>query len=120
MRTLIDANVLLRYLLDDNKEMSLAAELVIEGGAYTLPEIICEVIYVLEGVYRIPREKISSGVLSLFNVVAIEHINVVIRALLIYQNIKLDFVDCLLAARHQINGENIFTFDKKLNKFMNQ
>ena len=32
---------------------------------------------------------------------------------------SLDFVDCLLAAYHLLNGESVFTFDKKLNKHLN-
>lgn len=37
----------------------------------------------------------------------------------IYTSISLDFVDCLLIAYHKINNENIFSFDKKLNKYLN-
>ena len=47
---LVDANVILRYLLNDNQEMAQQAKAVIEGGAYTKPEIIAEVVYVLKGV----------------------------------------------------------------------
>ena len=50
---LIDANVILRYLLNDDREMSQKAKSVISEGAYTKPEIIAEVVYVLRG--GIPR-----------------------------------------------------------------
>ena len=55
---LIDANVILRYLLNDNPEMAQQAKAVIEGGAYTKPEIIAEVVYVLKGVYHATRADI--------------------------------------------------------------
>lgn len=29
---------------------------------------------------------------------------------------SLDFVDCILIARHQILGDEVVSFDKKLNK----
>lgn len=49
---LVDANVILRYLLNDHQEMSQQAKAVIDSGAYTKPEIIAEVVYVLKGVYH--------------------------------------------------------------------
>ena len=51
-KILIDANVILRYLLNDVEEMSKKAEEVIKYGAWTLPEVIAEVIYVLKSVYQ--------------------------------------------------------------------
>ena len=47
MKSIIDANVILRYILDDNKEMAEEAARVIQNGARTLPEVIAEVVYVL-------------------------------------------------------------------------
>ncbi len=47
MKTIIDANVILRYLLRDNEEMYLKATEIINKGACTLYEIIAEVVYVL-------------------------------------------------------------------------
>ncbi len=44
---LLDANVILRYLLNDHAEMSLKTRDVISSGdTYTKPEVISEVIYV--------------------------------------------------------------------------
>lgn len=40
MRKLIDANVVLRYLLGDHPQMSEKARQVIEEGAFTLPEVM--------------------------------------------------------------------------------
>lgn len=56
MRKLIDANVILRYLLGDHPQMSEEARQIINEGAYTLPEVIAEVVYVLKGVYKIERD----------------------------------------------------------------
>lgn len=52
MKKLIDANVILRYLLEDHPQLSPEAKKVIESGAYTLPEVLAEVVYVLKGVYK--------------------------------------------------------------------
>lgn len=40
MRRLIDANVILRYLLGDHPQMSEDARKIIEEGAFTLPDVI--------------------------------------------------------------------------------
>ena len=42
---LIDANVILRFLIGDNPEMMITARQVIESGeAYTLPSVLSEVV----------------------------------------------------------------------------
>ena len=40
MKKLIDANVILRYLLRDHPQMSETAKEIIETGAYTVPEVL--------------------------------------------------------------------------------
>lgn len=57
---LIDANVIIRCILNDCPEMTSKAIEVIDGGAYTKPEIISEVVYVLQKVYSIQRSQIKS------------------------------------------------------------
>lgn len=59
MKKLIDANVILRYLLGDHPQMSKEAKKIIEDGAFTLPEVLAEVIYVLKGVYKVERPEIT-------------------------------------------------------------
>ncbi len=54
--SLIDANVVLRYLLDDHAELSVRAAEILEQHTVTLPiEVACEVVYVLQKVYAIVR-----------------------------------------------------------------
>lgn len=98
---LIDANVILRCILDDHPEMSVKAKEIISQGVYTKPEIIAEVVYVLQKVYSVQRPQIKQFALDL------------------YAGTSLDFVDCLLGAYHSLNGEETFTFDRKLNKLLN-
>lgn len=40
---LIDANVILRYLLNDSETMSMQAKRAVESGAYTTFEVMAEV-----------------------------------------------------------------------------
>ena len=60
MAVLIDANVVLRYLLDDHLELSAKAAKIIEEKDVLLPmEAACEVVYVLQKVYKVDREQIQ-------------------------------------------------------------
>lgn len=113
---LIDANVIIRCILNDCPEMTDKATEVIDSGAYTKPEIIAEVVYVLQKVYSIQREALRKMIYDILDVVICDESDCVRYAMDIYAEISLDFVDCLLIAYHKINKENIFSFDKKLNK----
>ena len=110
---LIDTNVILRFVLNDSTEMAKRATEVIISGAYTKPEVIAEVVYVLKSVYSTPKDKIRSIIRSLSSIVQIENANCVIYAIDLFASTSPDFVDCLLVAYHSLNGENVFTFDKK-------
>ncbi|MFG6329301.1 MAG: PIN domain-containing protein [Lachnospiraceae bacterium] len=116
---LLDANVILRYLLNDHAEMSLKArDIISSGNTYTKPEVISEVIYVLEKVYHINKNGIRTAIHSLLDDISCNEKSCILCAIDIYTSVSLDFVDCLLIAYHRINNENIFSFDKKLNKHL--
>lgn len=70
--------------------MSEEAKKIIEDGAFTLPEVLAEVVFVLKGVYKVERTEIAKTL--------------------------IDFLDCVLIARHRILGDEVVSFDKKLNK----
>ena len=55
---------------------------------------------------------------NILDIVHCQEKECVLYAMDIYTSIALDFVDCLLVAYHRINHENIFSFDKKLNKHL--
>lgn len=115
---LIDANVIIRCILDDCPEMTDKAVEVIDSGAYTKPEVLAEVVYVLQRVYRVRRSKIKDMLKDILEIVRCQEKECILCALGIYESVSLDFVDCLLIAYNKINRENIFSFDKKLNKHL--
>ena len=112
--TLIDANVILRYLLNDIPEQADKAESVIKRGAFTLPEIIAEVVYVLTKLYKVPRNEIKSIVAPFLDEIEIQNKEVIVNALSIFSETAFDFVDCIIISRKKLLNENVFTFDKKL------
>ena len=115
MAKLVDANVILRHLLRDVEEQSAQARIIIAGGAFTTTEVLAEVVYVLQGVYKVPRGRIAEALTALLGEVLTDHADVMEKALAIYASGSLDFVDCVLIARALILGDDVFTFDKKLN-----
>lgn len=115
---LIDANVILRGILNDHPEMAQKAKEVMQAGAYTKPEVVAEVVYVLQKVYSVQRPQIKDMLIRVLSIVRCTDEKCVLSALDLYARISLDFVDCLLVAYHSLNGESVFSFDKKLNKYL--
>ena len=99
--------------------MTAKAVEIIDAGAYTKPEILAEVVYVLQKVYSVQRPEIRNMLNKILEVVSCSEKECVIFAMDLYASVSLNFVDCLLIAYHKVNNENIFSFDKKLNKHLN-
>ena len=116
MQTYVDANVLLRYLLDDIPEQAEKAANILSLGAFVTTEVFAEVVYVLGGIYKMPRTEICRLLTGVVNIVHCDKADVVKTGLAIFGRSKLDFVDCILAAHHQMQGVAIETFDKDLLK----
>ena len=116
MNILIDANVILRYLLDDDEDMSLIAEQIINSDAWTTPEVMAEVEYVLRDVYELPRKDIHAAFCEIGGVVHFEPEDVILQAIKEYKGSNLDFVDCILIAYQRLGITRVFTFDKGINK----
>lgn len=114
MNKLIDANVIIRFLLNDIPEQADIASNVIYSGACTNEAILAEVVYVLVGVYKIERSQVSSLILLLLELVQVENLDVVTNSLKLFAEYKLDFVDCLIISYHNILKVDVFSFDKKL------
>lgn len=116
-----DANIILRYLLNDHEELSEKATVIIENNKVLLPnEVIAEVVYVLEKVYGVKNEEISDILLELFKYtnIVVKDIEVLEEAFLLFGKRRLDFVDTLLYAYNKVKGYQVYTFDKKLNRLL--
>jgi predicted nucleic-acid-binding protein len=63
--SVVDANIILRYVLDDHAELSPKAAEIIEQNIVILPmEAACEVVYVLQKVYAVERKDIQQQQLT--------------------------------------------------------
>lgn len=115
---LLDANAILRFLLQDNEEQFQYVKRVIRNeNCYATLEVLAEVSYVLEGLYQVSRDDIINNFRKLNNDITILNADVLFRALEIFNKTpKLDFVDCLLYGYRKERGLDIITFDRKLQK----
>lgn len=112
---ILDANMVLRYLLNDNPDMADAAERYIDSGdANVTTEVIAEVVYVLKGVYSLDRVRIAGTIKGFLELVGCPDFEVLEIALDTYSKTSLDFVDCVLYGYHYVRGAVIATFDRKL------
>ena len=113
--TLVDANVILRYLVGDGGDLAQQARDIIEyGNAYTYPEVLAEVVYVLSGVYGVSRQEVCTAYRALGTHMIFYDPQMLLCAFNLYELSPMDFVDCLLAARSLVQGEALATFDKQL------
>jgi predicted nucleic-acid-binding protein len=118
---IVDANIILRYVLNDQEKLSNNASEILENNkVILLLPVACEVIFVLQKIYQVERYKIREVLLRLIEeeLVSLEKPELLIKALDCYSETKFDFVDCLLWAYSKINQATIFTFDRKLDKYI--
>ncbi|MCD9023599.1 PIN domain-containing protein [Cohnella silvisoli] len=118
---IVDANLILRYLLQDAIHFLEQARDKIEDHNIFIPnEVIAEVVYVLEKVYKVERVHIFDSLQNLLSYgnITTHDRSILVEALKVYSEIKIDFVDSLLFSYSKIGGHTIFTFDKKLNQLL--
>ena len=114
-----DANILIRYIINDDEIMAAKAdEAVNSGSLFVLPEVFAEVIYVLTKVYGIERSDVADSMIELLDFVSTTATEIMKTAFQNYRETNLDFVDCILAAYAISENQQILSFDKKLNNFI--
>lgn len=120
---IVDANIILRYLLGDVPEFKTSVIEILdkENNILILDEVIAEVVYVLQGVYKLERFEIYNA-LKLFlakeNLIS-RNPQVISLALKFYSEYKIDFVDSILLAYSTDKNNVVHTLDKKLNNLIN-
>ncbi|MDD3926264.1 MAG: PIN domain-containing protein [bacterium] len=121
----IDANIILRYLLDDNEELSARARSImndVESGKLHVacdPVNLAEVVWVLKSFYKIPNDKICA---SLESIIKAEGFILLdkdryLLALQLFAGSAAQFGDaCACAAALQGCSGRLLSFDRKLSK----
>ena len=117
---ILDANAILRYMLDDIKEQADIVEEALKNyEVLVLPEIVAEIVHILTKYYNYSRCETFERVFKFLE--DAEHCGQVLGgAIKTYGRTNLDFVDCLLYEYSKHPNYEILTFDKKLIKLINR
>jgi predicted nucleic-acid-binding protein len=119
---ILDANVILRYLLQDNAKLYPQAEEIFNKSLlgdiklFIPIFVFAEVVYVLQKVYKVDRPTISEVLSEILEIKSVktEDKDILRKALEIYASKNLDFADCLLCA-YSLRFE-VVSFDEGVNK----
>ena len=121
-KKLVDANVILRYLLRDDEPLFQKASEILEKvrtgeeKVVILDSVLTECVYVLLKVYGVDRSSLAeklSGLLYYKGVANLDKQDLIDSVNLFHQT-RLSFVDCLLCAKSKNNAMPMVTFDEEL------
>jgi predicted nucleic-acid-binding protein len=124
----IDANVILRFLLDEPPDQAercqaLFARLQAGEEQVYLPEVaLSDVVWTLQSFYHWPRERIARFAHDVLSVAGIRMArqSMIRHALHIYVEHRIDFSDALIAAEMiEEDYTEIYSFDRDLDRVAN-
>ena len=118
----VDSNILLRNIVGDIDKQAVAARLFLssltpEQPAFICREVVLEVAWVLERVYKFPRTRIADLILDLTATygIIVEVSDDVASAARRFKYSNSDFSDLMiLAAAKRAGAQPLYTFDQKL------
>lgn len=115
----LDANVVLRLILNDVSEQSeRAVEYVGRSSCYLTDVVVSECVFVLEKVYKLDRRFIRDSMAILFELETLAFNETLIEETFnLYVSQKaLSFADCYSVAEARLNGNDLVTFDRAISK----
>jgi predicted nucleic acid-binding protein len=123
---LADANVLVRFLINEPPDLAeQAAELLVTAGEERVdvvvpPIIVAEIVYALHSVYKLPRDEVSSRLLGLIDadILVVWERDLIIRSLLWWRDISgVGFADAYLAAIADARRDAaVMSFDREMTR----
>ena len=122
--SVVDTNVILRYLLGDHQEHSEEARLFFdevksgERFAYIAEAVWAECFFLMTKTYGIARPEVLDRLeqLSMYSGMVGDHRPVLIRAFAVMRRHSVAFVDALAFAAAEERSWDLMTFDKKLKR----
>ena len=122
---LLDANVLVRFLVQDDPKQGAAATALFERaerGELVLhleALAVAEVVYVLLGPYKRSRNEVVNALLAIIQNTGVETLeaDIVSDALRRFAAFNVDFSDAWIAARAAKVGRMVASFDRDFDKF---
>lgn len=117
----VDSNVLVRHLTGDPPDQAKRATAFLRGGeSLILVDLVAaEVVYVLESVYEVERERVAELVRAIvgFPAVLVPDQPLLLRALEIYEQYRIHFAESYLAACAEASGVGaVASFDRDIDR----
>ncbi len=124
MVSLIDTNVIIRFLVGDHEAHLIESTKIFEAiesrriEVEILDTVVMEVLFVLIKFYKLPKENVINDLKSILALEGVVNTNKVIlfEALSIHLDKNIDFVDALICAKSKIQGYEWISFDSDLKK----
>jgi predicted nucleic-acid-binding protein len=125
-KSVVDANVIVRFLVRDDETLYQRSKVImtsiLEGRQEAIiPDIvIAECVYVLQRLYKVPRDEISKhlrAILSYPGIVMDNH-TAVAKAFDLYEHHNVSFVDAMCASIALERDCSLATFDARLAKLV--
>lgn len=121
MTAFVDTNVLVRHLTADPPDMAARATAFLASGTqlFLADLIVAETIYVLESFYEAPRDQIAAAIRSLLAMRSVAAVDpaLLLRAIELYENDRLDFAEAYLVACAESTGVGqVASFDRAIDR----
>jgi len=121
MSAFVDTNILIRHLTGDPPEMAARATTYLATASQLLLAdlIVAETVYVLESFYKAPRTQIADSIRSLLAFEPIVTVDpaLLLRAIELYEQDRLDFAEAYLVACAETTGvATVVSFDRSIDR----
>lgn len=116
---ILDANIYLRYILNDNTaQAKKSQDLIKQNEIYTDPTAVAEAIWVFTSYYKAEKESFIPALLAIVELKNNKSTSkkLIIQALEYYYTHNLSYIDCYLYCLSKTKNLTLTTFDKKLSK----
>lgn len=117
----VDSNVLIRHLTGDPPDEAKRATAFLRSAAdlILVDLVAAEIVYVLESVYELERERVAELVRAIlgFPAVVLPDRPLLLRALEIYEQYRIHFAESYLAACAEASGVGVVaSFDRSIDR----
>jgi predicted nucleic acid-binding protein len=120
MEKVLDANIIIRFLIDDDKEKADAIEKLLRSDQILIltDVTISEIIWVLSSYYKEIKKEIVKKITALINLPSIKcNKKLIVTALSFFEKYNIDWIDAYLAAYTKENDlKEIYSYDLDLDK----
>ena len=117
----VDSNILVRHLTGDPPDQAQQATAFL-GSAQALVVVdlvVAEVVYVLESVYEVERERVAELIRAVigFPAIVVADEVLLLRALELYEQYRIHFAESYLAACAELSGVGtVASFDRAIDR----